>query len=73
MSEDDLMAANQQNDSSQVSSGNQARVSSNLPTQEDKSPDPSEAILQHPHLLIRLRNSYPNTAPQHSTQPQESS
>ena len=43
VSEDDLMAAYQQSDPSQVSSGNQTPVSPNLPTQEDTSPDPSEA------------------------------
>ena len=43
VSEDDLMAAYQQSDPSQVSSGNQTTVSSNLPTQEDTSPDSSEA------------------------------
>ncbi|KAI6661484.1 hypothetical protein LOD99_13357 [Oopsacas minuta] len=37
------MAAYQQSDPSQVSSGNQTTVSPNLPTQKDKAPDPSEA------------------------------
>ncbi|KAI6649987.1 KRAB-A domain-containing protein 2-like [Oopsacas minuta] len=42
VSEDNPMAAYQQPDPSQVSFGNQTAISSNLPSQEDQSPNPSE-------------------------------
>ena len=43
VSEDDLMIAYQQFDPSQVSSGDRTPVFPNFPTQEDMSPDPSDA------------------------------
>ncbi|KAI6660053.1 KRAB-A domain-containing protein 2-like [Oopsacas minuta] len=55
VSEDDLMAAYQQSDPSQVSSGNQTTVSPNLPHKKISHLMPQKLLLQHLYLLLRLR------------------